>query len=101
VNTWQPITASELSELVSRQLTECEPGLRKVFEQYRVEPYRAPFASEGALESAFVVAKRGNDVLYFEDVEEGFNTSPLSKDGRILEHWCNQDELKFALRKWQ
>jgi hypothetical protein len=33
-------------------------------------------------------------------VEEGFNISPLGPDGEILEHWCNQDRLAWALNRW-
>jgi len=38
--------------------------------------------------------------MYWEDVEEGFNTSPIGSDGMILEHRCNQDELCQALGYW-
>jgi hypothetical protein len=33
-------------------------------------------------------------------VEDGFNVSPTDSNGEILEHWCNQDDLKFALDYW-
>jgi hypothetical protein len=46
------------------------------------------------------VARKGDEVMYFEDVEDGFNFSPISAEGKILEHWCNQDELQHALRRW-
>jgi len=35
-------------------------------------------------------------VIDYEDVEDGFNVSPLRPDGHALEPWCNQDE--FAIR---
>ena len=101
MGSWQPISASELSELISRQLRDCEPHLRRLFETHRVAPYRAPFAKQGTLESVFVIAKKGQEVLYYEDVEDGFNVSPVSDNGAILEHWCNQDDLGIALQKWQ
>jgi|SRR5215470_8638944 len=47
-----------------------------------------------------VVARKGNEVICYEDEEEGFNVSPVSADGQILEHCCNQDELRFALNDW-
>lgn len=52
------------------------------------------------MESVVVIARRGNEAIYWADVEEGFNVSPIGPDGRILEHWCNQDELRFALDAW-
>ena len=30
----------------------------------------------------------------------GFNICPIGPDGTILEHWCNDDELRFALNAW-
>ena len=47
-----------------------------------------------------VVARNVNEVIYYEDVEDGFNVSPLGPRGEILEHWCNQDELRLALNCW-
>jgi hypothetical protein len=98
---WEPISEVELSELLQHQLAECPPAVAAIFEAHRVPPYRAPIRRNDRLESVFIVAQRGPEVMYFEDVEEGFNFSPLSDAGEILEHWCNQDELKYALRRWQ
>ncbi len=97
---WKPITEDELAELIRQQFTECEPDQRATFEQYRVALRRAPIMRYGKHEKVFVVAQRGNEVLYFEDVEDGFNFSPVDADGRILEHWCDQDELRHALWHW-
>jgi hypothetical protein len=97
---WEPISAAELTELLSRQLRDCEPELVAVFETYKIDPFRAPIDRYGREERVFVVARKGDEVMYFEDVEEGFNFSRISTDGKILEHWCNQDELKHALRRW-
>jgi len=47
-----------------------------------------------------VVARKGQEVIYWDDVEEGFNVSPISERGQILQHWCNQDELRHALNAW-
>lgn len=41
-----------------------------------------------------------NRVLWFNDIEEGFNVSRFEEAGLIPddEYWCNQDELHRALR---
>jgi hypothetical protein len=97
---WQPISAVELGELIARQLRDCEPELIAAFERYKVTPFRAAIDRYGREEHVFVVARRRDEVMYFEDVEDGFNFSRISPEGKILEHWCNQDELKHALRRW-
>jgi hypothetical protein len=65
-----------------------------------VEPYIAPITRYGNSDTVVVVARNGNEVIYYEDVEDGFNVSAVGPGGEILEHWCNQDELKFALNYW-
>jgi hypothetical protein len=50
--------------------------------------------------SVVVVARKGDEIVDWEDFEEGSNLSPVAPDGRVLEPWCNQDELKLALNGW-
>jgi hypothetical protein len=101
MGTWEPISESELKELLARQLQDCDASLRATYEAYRVEPYQVPISRFGKWEQAFVVARKGLEVMYYEDVEEGFNLSRLTLEGSIMEPGYNQDELKFALQRWQ
>jgi hypothetical protein len=96
----QPATVEEVVKIVRDDLAECDEEQLVAFKRYAVEPYAAPILRHGEMENAIVVARRGDEVIYWEDVEEGFNLSPVAPDGRILEHWCNQDELRFALNAW-
>jgi hypothetical protein len=97
---WRSATNAEVSEIVREDLVLCDPEQVAAYERYRVDPYRARIIRYGQLESVVVVAQNGSEVIYWEDVEDGFNMSPISSDGQILEHWCNQDELGFALNAW-
>jgi hypothetical protein len=54
----------------------------------------------GNMQHVVVVGRNGDQVIYYEDVEDGFNVSPISPDGMVLEHWCNDDELRLALNAW-
>jgi hypothetical protein len=101
METWKPISASELKELLRRQLGECSPEQVATFETVRVEPYQVPIVRNGSVEQVFVVARKGPQVMYYEDVEEGFNISKLTSDGAIAEPGFEQDELKWALQKWK
>jgi hypothetical protein len=93
-------TIEVVNKLVADDLSLCDPQQIATFKQYAVQPYLAPIVRYGNIESVVVVARRGNEVIYWEDVEEGFNASPIDADGRILEHRCNQDELGLALNGW-
>lgn len=97
---WQPATVEEVKRIVHRDLKACDDAQLAAFEKYSVEPYIAPIVRSGRNETVVVVARKQNQVIYWEDVEDGFNISPVSAEGRILEHWCNQDELAFALNAW-
>ena len=98
---WKPATVAEVKQILEVDLAACDPEQLAVFERYAVEPYPAPILRYGQTESVIVVARRnGEEVIYWEDVEEGFNVSPIDRSGTILEHWCNQDQLPFALNAW-
>ena len=100
MNTWRPITIDALESLVEAELRSCSDELRGVFAKYRVPFRHGTLNRYGRLDLVFIVAQRGSEVMYYEDVEEGFNFSPLDAEGKILEHWCNQDELRHALIRW-
>ena len=40
----------------------------------------------------------GKKVIYYNDIEDGFNRSVFSIYGKIDEYWCNQDELEWAVQ---
>jgi len=97
----------EPSELLAQVQREIESDLPRLdadqlttFKKHAILPYCAPISRYGCIENVVVVARNGDEVIYWEDVEEGFNVSPVGQDGRILEHWCNQDDLGLALNSW-
>jgi hypothetical protein len=97
---WNPATIDEVKDILETDLEKCDPQQFAVFRQYSVEPYFAPIVRYGKVEKVVIVAHRAGEVIYWEDVEEGFNISPLGSDGLVLEHWCNQDDLSTALNQW-
>jgi len=97
---WQPATIEYVKELVARDLSDCDEEQSSLFKRCAVDPYPAPIIRYGNSGTVVVVARDRDEVIYYEDIEEGFNVSPVGSTGEILEHWCNQDELKFALNYW-
>ena len=95
-----PVTIEDVKDIIAGDLANCDAEQFAAFQQYKVEPYYAPIVRYGNRDSVVVVARRRSAVIYWEDVEEGFNVSPLGDDGIILEHWCSQDELGLALNSW-
>lgn len=96
----KPASIEMVKMIVQGDLANCDNEQLAVFKDHRVEPYFAPIVRYGKAEAAIVVARRGREVIYWEDVEEGFNVSLLAPDDRILDHSCNQDDLGLALNAW-
>ena len=99
METWQPISAFELEDLVASQLRNCTPAQQAAFATHRVSFYPVPFQRGASLEQVFVVADLPSGLLYYEDVEEGFEVGILDARGVIQDHGCNQLELAHALSR--
>jgi hypothetical protein len=97
---WRPASAEGVKKIVPDDLPECDDEQLAAFRRSAVEPYPASILRYGEMGSVVVVARKGDEIIDWEDFEEGSNLSPVAPDGRVLEHWCNQDELKLALNGW-
>ena len=97
---WSPASVKEVEKIIQADLGSCTEQERVTFERYAVPLFTVPILRFGKIESVVVVARDGDEVLYWEDVEEGFNTSSLTKDGLIAERFCNQDNLGAAIARW-
>jgi hypothetical protein len=97
---WRPATISFVRGLINADLEKCDSEQFAAFQKYGVEPYLARIVRYGRTEKVVVVARRGHEVMYWEDVEEGFNISPVNEVSEVLEHWCNQDDLRLTLNAW-
>jgi hypothetical protein len=96
----QAATVDGVKKIIQEDLVACDGQQSAAFKMYSIEPCPFPILRNGKMESVMVVARRGAEVIYWEDIEEGFNVSPLGKDGRILDRRCNQDTLGLALDAW-
>jgi hypothetical protein len=97
MESWQRISLAELQALVEAQLADCSADHKALFERLKIAPRQVPIDRNGKIENVFVVAQLGNLMLYYEDVEEGFNISRLSLDGAIDTPGSEQWELCHAL----
>ncbi|RYE71217.1 MAG: hypothetical protein EOO81_06430 [Oxalobacteraceae bacterium] len=97
MDTWQPITVVELEAVVAKQLAACSPEQRVAFAKYRVPFYSMPLSRLGGVESALVVASLPGGLLYFEDVEEGFELGVPDAHGVLPNQGCNQFDLTHVL----
>lgn len=96
---WEPISQAALRARVAQGVARMSPAQLRLWEVIRIEPVKwrqRPYGDQGA--GFWVVAIIGSTVLWFNDIEDGFNRSRYSAYGLIDDYWCNQDELELAVQ---
>ena len=96
---WQPISLKELLAEVNGALGRTNQQQRKLWDVISITPQKwqqDPYGKEGG--GFWVVALLGTNVVWYNDIEDGFNSSRYSSYGTIDEYWCNQDELEWAVQ---
>jgi len=99
---WVPISRSEFESLYQEQLRELSKAELAAFEKYQVPITECQLcrSAEMGYESVFVVARTENGVLYFDDVEHGFNVAFVDASDRILKPGGSQYRLSEAVQTW-
>lgn len=96
---WKPISADELQNLVLDCELDIEGTVVSSFWEFiKIPPQKwqnYPMGDEG--EGFWVVAIFGKHVIWYNDIEDGFNISTYSTSGVINEYWCSQSGLKALL----
>ena len=103
MDTWKPISDEDFHCLLAEQYRELSDTERAIFDIYRVKPWKAIIrrSVQAGDEYVFVVAEtERNGVLYFDDVEYGFNIATIDDAGRILTPGGSQNTLKQAMQQW-
>ncbi|WP_199609537.1 hypothetical protein [Flocculibacter collagenilyticus] len=96
---WKPLSELELWDLINYAWDRMTLKQRKYWEIIKVDPAKWQEPSYGELGGGFwVVAIFGNQVLWYNDIEDGFNLSVYQSYGTITEYWCNQDRLDEAVQ---
>jgi hypothetical protein len=95
---WTPITREELQHQITNGEAAMDSAALMTWHAIRLEPAKwqlHPYGDEGG--GFWVVAILGQHVLWFNDIEWGFNLSRYTTLGLIDEYWCNQDELEHSI----
>ena len=97
---WKPISEADLWDDINGAYERMSLQQRKVWEVVKIQPEKwqqEPWGNEG--KGFWVVAIIGNSVIWFNDIEDGYNQSTYTKYGEFDDYWCNQDELEWAVQK--
>lgn len=96
------MTLEELLWMIAAGLTEADDEVRAAWAAISVPPEKwkcSPWGDENG--GFWVVAISGDQAIWYNDVEEGFNSSPFSRRGVLDAYWCNQDSFPSVLRRLQ
>ena len=99
---WQPISEQGLLELINETRARMNLLERRFWDAIEIPPEKwqqTPYGSEGG--GFWAVAILGRIVVWYNDVEDGFNYSTYQQVGTIPEneYWCNQDDLEWPVRQ--
>ncbi len=88
---WNPIPRDELLEKIRSGLETADEPVRAAWEDMRIDPEKwqcPPWGNEGG--GFWAVAVKGGEVVWYNDIEDGFNVSPFGTRGIIDEYRCEQ-----------
>lgn len=96
--TWKPISREYLDAMIADGLAAYDEDVRKEWDRIKIEPEKwrcSPWGDAGG--GFWVVAIRDSEVLWYNDIEQGFNVSPFSQHGVIDEYYCDQTAFSEIL----
>lgn len=97
-DTWKPAEKAWIENDIEGQLWLLEEPKRALWALIKVEPHKwqqSPWGDQG--NGFFVVALFGNNVLWYNDIEDGYNISSFTRFGIIDEYFSNQNELHHSI----
>ncbi len=97
---WAPISRAELDALVLLELYDCSAGQKEFFKAVSIDPEKWKQSTYGDRGGGFwAIACHNNKVLWYNDIEDGFQVSRFEHAGTIPDHeyWCNDDPIKWAI----
>ena len=95
---WKPISEEALRRRIAQGEARMSPSQHRLWEAIRIDPEKwlqHPYGDAG--KGFWAVALVGRTVIWYNDIEEGFNRSGYSNYGQIDDYWCNQDELELTI----
>ena len=96
---WHPISKDALLQRIAQGVARMSPAELRLWKAIRIEPSKwsqDPYGRDG--QGFWAVAVIGSSVIWFNDIEDGFNRSRYNTFGEVQEYWCNQDELDTAIK---
>ena len=91
---WTPASEKDIRAMIDDGLARAEDSVRLAWETMRTEPEKwkcSPWGDAGG--GFWVVGERDGQIVWYNDIEGGFNTSSFCERGTIDEYNCNQGDF--------
>ena len=95
MNPWTPATKAEVEALFEEALASLPHSLRLRFKAIAIPPRAIPIQDSPG-EVVFVIAEHEGKILYWSDVEDGWEFEAPNERGGIDCRGCNQFELSHV-----
>ena len=96
---WKPISETALLEKIIQDWERMSPLERHFWETIQIEQQKwqcSPWGDRG--HGFWAVAILGKLVVWYNDIEGGFNCSYYQDFGAFSDYWCNQDNLDEVVK---
>lgn len=100
MNNWTPISLDELYDEIHKTENDLNGELWNFWQLIKIDPEKWEEIEYGAEGGGFwVVAVCGKKVIWYNDIEDGFNVSDYKEYGRIQGYYCNHDQLNWTVTR--
>jgi hypothetical protein len=94
---WRPASRERVEAILEEHLRECTDTQRAQFDQIRIPSVVWSIERSGRTESVFVVGRVGDSLLFWEDIEEGFELAVPDDDGVLRQYGASQFDLSHLM----
>jgi hypothetical protein len=98
---WKPASEADLLTWIEIAEYSMDPAPLAFWSRIRVRPVKWQLPPWGDLGGGFwVVAVFGQECVWFNDIEDGFNISRFADFGTIGDYVCNQSDLRDCIHSY-
>jgi hypothetical protein len=96
METWLPASLDVVQSILQEELQQLHPKHQLLIERMQMLPKQISVARYPG-ESVWAVAEHEDKVLYWSDVEEGWEREALQAGGALLDRGCGQFKLQHII----
>ena len=96
MTSWRSATIDEVEIILLNEFADLHPAHQERFNAMRVSPYKVPVKNDIGF-TVVVVAEYNDKILYWSDIEDGWELVKPNSFGGIDTRGCSQFELSHIM----